>query len=124
MSYQTISATPPEAVLIEARADGMGADVWLRKNIETSTREVALNDSDTATATVYRYDEVHFVDYGFPTVESVRESFDELWSVHAADGMSDSARIDAAIKRLEAIKASLADTNAALLEIGDIVGGE
>lgn len=100
----------------------IGQNVWLRKNIETSTREVDLNDTDTGT--VYRYDEVHFVDYGFPTVESVRESFDELWSVHAADGMSDSARIDDAIKRLEAIKASLEDTNAALLEIGDIVGGE
>lgn len=102
----------------------IGQNVWLRKNIETSTREVDLNDSDTVTATVYRYDEVHFVDYGFPTVESVRESFDELWSVHAADGMSVSARIDDAINRLEAIKASLEDTNAALLEIGDIVGGE
>ncbi len=64
----------------------IGQNVWLRKNIETSTREVDLNDSDTVTGTVYRYDEVHFVDYGFPTVESVRESFDELWSVHAADG--------------------------------------
>lgn len=102
----------------------IGQNVWLRKNIETSTREVALNDSETATGTVYRYDEVHFVDYGFPTVENVRESFDELWSVHAADGMSVSARIDDAINRLEAIKASLEDTNAALLEIGDIVGGE
>jgi hypothetical protein len=102
----------------------IGQNVWLRKNIETSTREDGLNDSDTAPETVYRYDEVYFVDCGFPTVESVRESFDELWSVHAADGMPDSARIDDAIRRLEAVKASLADTNAALLEIGDIVGGE
>lgn len=102
----------------------IGQNVWLRKNIETPTREVGLSDSDTAPETVYRYDEVYFVDCGFPTAESVRESFDELWSVHAADGMPDSARIDDAIRRLEAVKASLADTNAALLEIGDIVGGE
>lgn len=102
----------------------IGCYVWLRKNIETSTREVVLNDSDTVVATVYSYDEVHFDDYSFPTVESVHESFDELWSAHAADGMPDSARIDDAIKQLETIKASLEDANAALLEIGDLVGGE
>ena len=40
MSYQTVSATPLAAVLIEARADNVTADVWLRKNIE---RDVADN---------------------------------------------------------------------------------
>lgn len=43
MSYQTVSATPLAAVLIEARADGACADVWLRKNIE---KDVADNGPD------------------------------------------------------------------------------
>ena len=50
MSYQTVSATPLAAVLIEARADGACADVWLRKNIE---KDVADNGPDAAKSIVF-----------------------------------------------------------------------
>ena len=91
MSYQTVSATPLEAVLIEARAGGVVSDVWLRKNIE---KDVADRGSEAETAIeFYRADEIHFVQVGVPT-------------------------------QLKATNAALDDTNAALLEIGDIIGGE
>lgn len=112
MSYQTISATPPEAVLIEARADGMGADVWLRKNIE---RDVADNGPDAGRAIeFYRADEVHFVQAGAPTVDEVTAAFDELWAAHDGDGMTDAERI-------AALASSDSDNADALAELGDML---
>lgn len=122
MSYQTISATPLAAVLIEARADGMTADVWLRRNIE---KDVADNGPDADKAVeFYKADEVHFVQAGVPTVDEVAAAFDELWEAHEGDGLTDSERIDALMAQLAVTNAALDDTNAALLEIGDLVGGE
>lgn len=112
MSYQTISATPLEAVLIEARADGMGADVWLRKNIE---RDVADNGPDAARAIeFYRADEVHFVQAGAPAVDEVTAAFDELWAAHDGDGMTDAERI-------AALASSDSDNVDALAELGDML---
>lgn len=125
MSYQTISATPLEAVLIEARAGGVVSDVWLRKNIEKVEKDIADVGSESETAIeFYRADEIHFVQVGVPTVDEVTSSFDELWEAHANDGLTDSERIDELESQLKATNAALDDTNAALLEIGDIVGGE
>lgn len=122
MSYQTVSATPLEAVLIEARAGGVVSDVWLRKNIK---KDVADGGSEVETAIeFYRADEIHFVQVGVPTVDEVTSSFDELWEAHANDDLTDSERINELESQLKATNAALDDTNAALLEIGDIVGGE
>lgn len=133
MSYQTVSATPLEAVLIEARADGMSADVWLRRNIE---RDVADNGPDVEKAVeFYRADEVHFVRPGAPTVEEVTAAFDELWAAHDGDGMTDSERIAAltssdsdAVDALAELGDMLAEQADALAELGDMVasmqGGE
>ena len=122
MSYQTVSATPLEAVLIEARAGGVVSDVWLRKNIK---KDVADRGSEAETAIeFYRADEIHFVQVGVPTVDEVTSSFDELWEAHANDDLTDSERINELESQLKATNAALDDTNAALLEIGDIVGGE
>ena len=110
MSYQTVSATQPDAVLIEARADGACADVWLRKNIE---KDVADNGPDAEKSIeFYKADELHFVQVGVP------------WEAHEDDGLTDAERIDALMAQLKATNAALDDTNAALLEIGDLVGGE
>ena len=104
MSYQTVSATPLEAVLIEARADGMSADVWLRRNIE---RDVADNG---------------------PDVEEVTAAFEELWAAHDGDGMTDSERIAAltssdsdAVDALAELGDMLAEQADALAELGDMV---
>ena len=122
MSTQTCSATPLDAVMIEARPGGATADVWLRKNIE---KDVANNGADgNMSVEFYRADELHFVTVGVPTVEEVAAAFDELWDAHEGDGLTDSERIDMIINQLKDTRAALKDTNAALLEIGDLVGGE
>lgn len=118
----TCSATPLDVVLIEPRAGGAISDVWLRKNIQ---KDVADNGIDSGKAIeFYRADEIHFVQAGVPTLEGITAAFDALWSAHEDDGLSDTERIDDLIAHLNQTRAALADTNAALLEIGDIVGGE
>ena len=115
MSIQTCSATPLDTVMIEARPGGAIADVWLRRNIE---KDVADNGADAEKAIeFYRADELHFVTVGVPTVEEVTAAFDELWDAHENDELTDTERIDMLINQLK-------DTRAALLEIGDLVGGE
>lgn len=122
MSTQTCSATPLDAVMIEARPGGVTADVWLRKNIE---KDVAGNGSDAEKAIeFYRADELHFVAVGVPSVEEVTAAFNELWDAHEVDELTDTERIDMLINQLKDTRAALKDTNAALLEIGDLVGGE
>lgn len=122
MSTQTCSATPLDAVMVEARLGGATADVWLRRNIE---KDVADNGTDNEKAIeFYRADELHFVAVGVPSVEEVTAAFDELWEAHEDDELTDTERIDDLIAQLKQTRAALADTNAALLEIGDIVGGE
>ena len=122
MSYQTISATPLDAVLIESRTDGMTADVWLRKNIEQDVYDNGI-DGDKSVA-LYKADEVHFVSVGVPTVDEVTAAFDTLWAAHELDGLTDTECIALLTEQLAATNAALDDTNAALLEIGDLVGGE
>ncbi len=122
MSYQTISATPLDAVTVEARAGGVAADVWLRKNIE---KDAADHGEDAAAAIeFYRADEIHFVSAGVPSIEEVMAVFGELWTAHEHDELTDAERIDLLTAQLRETKAALEDTNAALLEIGDLVGGE
>lgn len=121
MINETCSATPLDAVLIEPRPSGILSDVWLRKNIQ---KDVADNGIDSGNAIeFYRADEIHFVQAGVPTIDGITAAFDELWAAHEDDGLSDTERIDKIIESLTATKTALEDTNAALLEIGDIVGG-
>lgn len=122
MSYQTISATPLDAVLIESRTDGMTADVWLRKNIEQDVYDNGIEGDKSVT--FYKADEVHFVSVGVPTVDEMTAAFDTLWAAHELDGLTDAERIALLTEQLAATNAALDDTNAALLEIGDLVGGE
>ncbi len=122
MSVATCSATPLDAVMVEARPGGATADVWLRRNIE---KDVADNGADAEKAIeFYRADELHFVAVGVPTVEEVTAAFDELWDAHEDDGLTELEQIDKLIEQLKDTRAALEDTNAALLEIGDLVGGE
>ena len=122
MSVTTCSATPIDAVMVEARPGGATADVWLRKNIE---KDVADNGADAEKAIeFYRADELHFVAVGVPSVEEVTAAFDELWEAHEDDELTELEQIDKLIAQLKDTRAALEDTNAALLEIGDLVGGE
>lgn len=122
MSVATCSATPLDAVMVEARPGGATADVWLRRNIE---KDVADNGADAEKAIeFYRADELHFVAVGVPTVEEVTAAFDELWDAHEDDELTELEQIDKLIEQLKDTRAALEDTNAALLEIGDLIGGE
>lgn len=122
MSTQTCSATPLDAVMVEARPGGATSDVWLRRNIE---RDVADNGADTEKAIEFwRADELHFVAVGTPSVEEVAAAFNELWDAHEDDELTEIERIDKLIEQLSDTRAALDDTQAALLEIGDLVGGE
>ena len=122
MSVATCSATPLDAVMVEARPGGATADVWLRRNIG---KDVADNGADAEKAIEFcRADELHFVAVGVPTVEEVTAAFDELWDAHEDDELTELEQIDKLIEQLKDTRAALEDTNAALLEIGDLVGGE
>lgn len=122
MSVATCSATPLDAVMVEARPGGATADVWLRRNIE---KDVADNGADAEKAIeFYQADELHFVAVGVPSVEEVTAAFDELWDAHEDDELTELEQIDKLIEQLKDTRAALEDTNAALLEIGDLVGGE
>lgn len=122
MSVTTCSATPIDAVMIEARPGGATADVWLRRNIE---KDVADNGANAEKAIeFYRADELHFVAVGVPSVEEVKAAFDDLWEAHEDDELTELEQIDKLIEQLKDTRAALEDTNAALLEIGDLVGGE
>mgnify|MGYP000280450406 FL=1 len=122
MSVTTCSTTPLDAVMVEARPGGATADVWLRRNIE---KDVADNGADAEKAIeFYRADELHFMAVGVPSVEEVTAAFDELWEAHEDDELTELEQIDKLIAQLKDTRAALEDTNAALLEIGDLVGGE
>lgn len=96
-----------------------GKDVWLRRSIEGKTRS-----GDTGEATVYTYEEVHFTDAGCIGKAYAEANFDDLWTAHELDGIPDAQRIDALIAQLNDAKQAIEDANAAILEIGDLVGGE
>ena len=108
--------------MVEAMPGGATSDVWLRRNIE---RDVADNGADTEKAIEFwRADELHFVAVGTPSVEEVAAAFNELWDAHEDDELTEIERIDKLIEQLNDTRAALDDTQAALLEIGDLVGGE
>lgn len=115
MVVETHSASPLDAVAVEVMPGGAASCVWLRKNIE---KDVADQGPDAENAVeFYRANEVCFTAEGAPTVEEVTASFDELWAAHEHDGMTDA-------ERLAALEQAQADNMAALLEIGDLLGGE
>ena len=66
---------------------------------------------------LYRADEVHFVQAGVPAVDEVAAAFDALWAAHEHDELTDAERI-------AALEQANADTAAALMELGDLMGGE
>lgn len=115
MSYQTISATRPEAVLVEPRVGGMSSDVWLRRGIE---RDVADNGLDAGVPVEFwRAEEVHFVQEGVPSAEDMTAEFDSIWAAHERDSLTDSDLV-------ERLQRQVDEQAAALLELGDIIGGE
>lgn len=102
----------PEAVEIA------GADVWLRRGIAEGEREERGGEGGSVKVKVFTYEELHFTDpTGELTVEGAKADFEAVWAEHEADGMSMEEQI-------ASLQQQVADSQAALLELGDIVGGE
>lgn len=100
----------PEAVEIA------GTDVWLRRGV--AEREEQGGEGGSVKVKVFTYEELHFTDpTGELTVDGAKADFDTVWAAHEADGMSMEEQI-------ASLQQQVADSQAALLELGDIVGGE
>lgn len=110
---KTISATPLDAVSIE-NTDGPFTHVWLRRNIEKDTAD---NGPDGEPYEFYAAEELYFKADGTPTVAELTERFDELWAEHEDDGKTQA-------ERMAELSQQIADTNAAVLELGDLMGGD
>lgn len=95
-----------------------GTDVWLRRGIAEGEREEQGGEGGSVKVKVFTYEELHFTDpTGELTVDGAKADFDTVWAAHEADGMSMEEQI-------ASLQQQVADSQAALLELGDIVGGE
>lgn len=95
-----------------------GTDVWLRRGIAEGEREEQGGEGGSVKVKVFTYEELHFTDpTGELTVEGAKADFDTVWAAHEADGMS-------IVEQIASLQQQVADSQAALLELGDIVGGE
>lgn len=112
MVATSISASQPLQVQCEPHGTSR-TDVWLRKNITKTACDIAAGVS----VDVWMADELHFVADGTPTPSEIEADFNALWSAHEHDGESLAEQVAAARQLVE-------DNAAALLELGDIIGGE
>lgn len=112
MVATSISASKP----LKVQCEPLGAsrtDVWLRKNITKTTADIV----EGVSVDVWVADELHYVADGTPTPAEIEADFDALWSAHELDGES-------LAKQVSATRQLAEDNLAALLELGDIIGGE
>lgn len=108
MIIHTRSATPLERVMIEPSSGGK-AHVWLRRNITESTE-----DFEGHSVQVWDADEVHYLADDTPTIDEIEASFARLWAQYESDG----------IPEVEQLRARLQETETALVELADLLGGE
>ena len=108
MIIHTRSATPLERVMIEPSSGGK-AHVWLRRNIVESTE-----DFDGQSVQVWDADEVYFYADETPTLAEVEAQFAQLWAQYELDGISE----------VEQLRTRLQETETALVELADLLGGE
>ena len=105
MKTRTRSATPLAPVMIETAA-GI-THVWLRKGIKQTT------DPDSG-QDVYEADELYYYTPDTPTIAEVEASFDQLWAQYELDG----------VPEVEQLRTRLQETETALVELADLLGGE
>ena len=108
MIIHTRSATPLERVMIEPSSGGK-AHVWLRKGIEESTE-----DFEGQPVQVWDADEVHYLADETPTLDEVEAQFAQLWAQYELDG----------VPEVEQLRTRLQETETALVELADLLGGE
>ena len=108
MIIHTRSATPLERVMIEPSSGGK-AHVWLRRNITESTEEF-----EGQPVQVWDADEVYYLADETPTIGEVEASFAQLWAQDELDG----------VPEVEQLRTRLQETETALAELADLLGGE
>lgn len=117
MVATSISASQPLQVQCEPHGTSR-TDVWLRKNITKTACDIAAGDIAAGVSVdVWMADELHFVADGTPTPSEIEADFNALWSAHEHDD-------DSLAKQVAAARQLAEDNAAALLELGDIIGGE
>ena len=116
MGYPSQSSTEPKAVLVEPRGP-MASDVWLRRDIVHDTADM----EDGTAVDFWRYEEVHGIMGGHPSVAEVTEQFDELWEQFELASMDERELLLRALDAAEAAQAQ-ADYTAIMTETE--VGGD
>lgn len=107
--HHTQSATELTSVQIEPV--GPGANVWLRKNIQT----VEIDLEDGLSQTMWEADEVSGTLSWIPTVAEVEEDFDEMWEAFEQAGKTDRELVMEAMAAAERAQAQ-ADFTAILTD--------
>lgn len=107
--HHTQSATELTSVQIEPV--GPGANVWLRKNIQT----VEIDLEDGLSQTMWEADEVSGTLSWIPTVAEVEEDFDEMWEAFEQAGKTDRELMMEAMEAAERAQAQ-ADFTAILTD--------
>ena len=90
---------------------GPGANVWLRKNIQT----VEIDLGDGLSQTMWEADEVSGTLSWIPTVAEVEEDFDEMWEAFEQAGKTDRELVMEAMAAAERAQAQ-ADFTAILTD--------
>ena len=108
MSIHTRSATPLERVMIEPSSGGK-AHVWLRRNIVES-----VEGFEGQPVQVWDADEVYYLADETPTPDEVEAQFAQLWAQYELDG----------VPEVEQLRTRLQETETALVELADLLGGE
>ena len=127
---RTQSATPLEAVLVEARAGGTSSDVWLRRDV----RQVEVEVPD-GTQTMWEADESHGTMPGVPSVEYVTERFARLWAEFEEADLTDRELVElrasvlgdglAEVAGISAESAEMVEVlSQAVEELASIIGGD
>ena len=102
---------PPKVKIIQ---DGGIAHVWLSREIQKDTRDP---EGDSPAFDFWTAETLHYTEAGTPTVEEIEADFDVIVERQlAAEKTSED--------RIAELEQANADFQAALLEIGDIVGEE
>ena len=94
--------------MIEPSSGGK-AHVWLRRNIMESTEVF-----EGQPVQVWDADEAYYLADETPTVAEVEAQFAQLWAQYELDGISE----------VEQLRTRLQETETALVELADLLGGE
>lgn len=107
MIIKTFSADPLEKIKIEVGPSGI-THIWLRRNVTEVVEQF-----DGADITTWTAEEVYYTSEVTPTAADLEENFATLWELHKDDGTPQG----------DVLSQKIADQEAAILELADLIGG-